>query len=233
MIWIPKNFRYAQPQVGPPAPDEECVTEAIQVFDSLLGDALFLLQRNGEPLGSAADGSAGVQLDIQPAAAGKHEGRQLRQIRVSDVDIGLQLLDIGVSDPGLVGMNILGPRGQDRSQVEDLVLHPQRFGIQPVPWLVADGFVADYQQILNDLPLILVTSNWVREVYIRDGLEKAAFEVLPVGCDTDSFTPRPLTDPKVTAVREALGVAPDEIMILTVQHPLHRGSYHDLFWGEG
>jgi len=48
-----------------------------------------------------------------------------------------------------------------------LVLHPQRYGVQPVPWLVADGFIANYQEVLNALPLILVTSNWVKEMYVR------------------------------------------------------------------
>jgi len=98
----------------------------------------------------------------------------------------------------------------------DLVLHPQRYGIQAVPWLVADGYVANYEEILNALPLILVTSQWVKGVYIRDGLNGENIEVLPVGVDTDAFIPRDKSDPKVTCVREALGVAPDEIMILTV-----------------
>ncbi len=40
--------------------------------------------------------------------------------------------------------------------------------------------------------------------------------MLPVGCDTDAFVPRDPTDPKVIAVREALGVSPDQCMILTV-----------------
>ena len=97
-----------------------------------------------------------------------------------------------------------------------LVLHPQRYGIQPVPWLVADGYMADYQEVLSALPLILVTSNWVKDVYTRDGLDGGKIQVLPVGCDTDSFIPRDRSDPKVAAVREALGVAPDQIMILTV-----------------
>ena len=97
-----------------------------------------------------------------------------------------------------------------------LVIHPQRYGILPVPWLVADGFVARYHEILNNLPLVLATSNWVKEVYIRDGLDGGNIEVLPVGCDTDAFEPRDPGDPKIIAVREALGVAPDEIMILTV-----------------
>jgi starch synthase len=97
-----------------------------------------------------------------------------------------------------------------------LVLHPQRYGAQPVPWLVADGYIANYHEVLNALPLILVTSNWVKEVYGRDGLDTSKIEVLPVGCDTDSFAPRDSQDPKVRAVRESLGVAPDPIMILTV-----------------
>src|SRR5690606_39615404 len=44
-----------------------------------------------------------------------------------------------------------------------LVLHPQRYGIRAVPWLVADGYIANYQEVLNELPLILVTSNWVKD----------------------------------------------------------------------
>ncbi len=97
-----------------------------------------------------------------------------------------------------------------------LILHPLRYGIQPVPWLVADGYIANYQEVLNSLPLILVTSNWVKEMYVRDGINGDKIEVLPVGCDTDSFIPNDKNDPKIIAVRDALGVTPEQIMILTV-----------------
>lgn len=97
-----------------------------------------------------------------------------------------------------------------------IVLHPMRYGVQPVPWLVADGYLANYHEILDALPLILTTSRWVKDMYVRDGLKGDNIAVLPVGCDTDSFIPRDKSDPKVAAVREALGVAPDQIMILTV-----------------
>lgn len=100
--------------------------------------------------------------------------------------------------------------------VPHLVLHPQRYGVQPVPWLVADGYIANYQEVLNTLPLILVTSNWVKEMYVRDGISGDNIEVLPVGCDTDTFIPHSKDDPKIRAVRESLGVSPDQIMILTV-----------------
>ena len=97
-----------------------------------------------------------------------------------------------------------------------LVLHPQRYGVQPVPWLVADGYIANYQEVLNALPLILVTSHWVKEMYVRDGINSDLIEVLPVGCDTDAFMPYDKNDPKILAVRESLGVSPDQLMILTV-----------------
>jgi len=97
-----------------------------------------------------------------------------------------------------------------------IILNPQKFGALAVPWLVSDGYIANYQDVLNKLPLILVTSNWVKEMYVRDGISGDNIVVLPVGCDTDTFVPVSRTDPKVIAVREALGVAPDELMILTV-----------------
>lgn len=97
-----------------------------------------------------------------------------------------------------------------------LILHPQSFGVQPVPWLVANGFIANYQEVLNALPLILVTSNWVKEMYVRDGISGDRIEVLPVGCDTDAFRPYEMDDPKITAVRDALGISPGKLMVLTV-----------------
>ena len=98
----------------------------------------------------------------------------------------------------------------------NLILHPQKFGVQPVPWLVADGYIANYQDVLNALPLILVTSNWVKEMYVRDGISGDKIVVLPVGCDTDTFTPYSKDDPKILAVRKALGITPEQLMILTV-----------------
>ncbi len=97
-----------------------------------------------------------------------------------------------------------------------LVLEPQRNGIQPVPWLVADGYMANYRDVLEKLPLILVTSNWVKEVYIRDGLSGDNLEVLPVGCDTDSFSIRTPADPRVEVIRRELKIRPDQVMILTI-----------------
>jgi starch synthase len=100
--------------------------------------------------------------------------------------------------------------------LDEIVNHPRQFGITAIPWLVADGYVAAHRELLDSLPLILVTSRWVKEVYMRDGIQGDNIEVLPVGCDTDAFAPRFRGYLKVQVIREALGVAEDEIMILTV-----------------
>lgn len=98
----------------------------------------------------------------------------------------------------------------------DIILHPQQYKLLAVPWLVADGYIASYRDELNALPLLLVTSSWVREVYERDGITSGNIAVLPVGCDTKLFVPRLQTEAKVRAVRESLGVKPDELLLLTV-----------------
>jgi glycosyltransferase involved in cell wall biosynthesis len=87
--------------------------------------------------------------------------------------------------------------------------------MKAVPWLVADGYIAEHREVLNALPLILVTSNWVKDVYIRDGVRGDNIEVLPVGCDTDRYAPHLRDDLKVQAIREVLGISDDQVMILT------------------
>jgi glycosyltransferase involved in cell wall biosynthesis len=97
-----------------------------------------------------------------------------------------------------------------------LVLHAQAHGVLAIPWLVANGYVINHRETLSNLPLMLVTSQWVKEVYMRDGICGDNIEVLPVGCDTTTFLPYPKSDPRVSAARAALGVREDQRLILTV-----------------
>jgi starch synthase len=97
-----------------------------------------------------------------------------------------------------------------------LVLHAQHCGMLAVPWLVANGYILKYREVLSELPLLLVTSNWVKQVYERDGVSARNIEVLPVGCDTDAFSPFAAEEPRVRAVRDTLGVTPEQQLILTV-----------------
>jgi glycosyltransferase involved in cell wall biosynthesis len=98
----------------------------------------------------------------------------------------------------------------------ELVLHPQKFGVQPVPWFNADGWVANYVDVLNELPLIFTTSKWVKDVYIRDGVNKTKIVPMPIGIDTDEMSPLPQNDKSVLELRKMLGIEPDEKMILTI-----------------
>ncbi|MFH0819929.1 MAG: glycosyltransferase family 4 protein [bacterium] len=100
--------------------------------------------------------------------------------------------------------------------VPDIVLSPQKNGISPVPWFVANGWVANYHQIISDLPLVFATSQWVKETYARDGVNTKNFEVLPIGFDPEEIKPIPQSDPKIQRLREMLGIGPEEKMILTI-----------------
>ena len=98
----------------------------------------------------------------------------------------------------------------------DIVMHPMRFGIPAAPWLVADGFVANYHEVLGGLPIMFATSRWVKQTYARDGVNVDRMKVVPIGFDTDTFRPIPKDDPRVAAVRDLVGVQPDEKLILTI-----------------
>jgi len=101
------------------------------------------------------------------------------------------------------------------SYVPDIVRHPKKFDVIPVPWLVADGWVANYHEDLEKLPLVLVTSEWVKKTYERDGVNTKNFEVVHIGTETELFKPIPRSDQRVKLVRKMLGVRDDEVMILT------------------
>lgn len=101
-------------------------------------------------------------------------------------------------------------------QIPEIVLHPQKFGIMPIPWLVADGWVANYQKILSELPLVFVTSEWVKATYQQCGVDTKNFEVAPIGIEPDLFFPMLKTDPKIKKIREMLGIKPKDKLILTV-----------------
>jgi len=97
-----------------------------------------------------------------------------------------------------------------------IITEPQRYGLQPVPWLLADGWVANYHSELSSLPLVFTTSSWVKETYARDGVETKNFEVLHVSVDPNLFRPIPKSHPGVQEIRNMFGVAEHEKMILTV-----------------
>lgn len=97
----------------------------------------------------------------------------------------------------------------------DLIHHPIKSKMSPVPWFNADGWIANYHEDLNTLPILVATSNWVKSTYIRDGIKEDNIRVCPIGFDPDIFHPLPKTDSAVRMVREMLNIGEDEKMILT------------------
>ena len=95
----------------------------------------------------------------------------------------------------------------------ELVSHPLKYKAMPVPWFNADGWVANYHGILNSLPLLVATSNWVKSTYIRDGVKADNIRVCSIGYDPNIFYPK--KDKEAMAIRKKLGIEDDEIMILT------------------
>jgi len=98
----------------------------------------------------------------------------------------------------------------------DIILSPQRNGILPIPWLLADGWVANYREEISSLPLVFATSQWVKDTFKRDGVKVDNFSVLPIGFDPEEIKPIPRSDSKVQGLREMLSIRPEEKMILTI-----------------
>lgn len=99
--------------------------------------------------------------------------------------------------------------------VPDIVRYPLKYGVKPVPWFNADGWVANYQEEFNKLDLMFTTSSWVRDIYKRDGVDVSKIYPAHIGIDTDLFKPTENPD-ETKKIREMLGVKEGEKMILTV-----------------
>lgn len=99
---------------------------------------------------------------------------------------------------------------------QDIIFSPQNNGVIPVPWFVANGWVANYHDVIGNLPLVFTTSDWVTDTYKRDGVDVKNFKTLPIGFDKNEIKPILKTDPKIIKLREMLGIQPHEKMILTV-----------------
>ncbi|MBI2130626.1 glycosyltransferase family 4 protein [Candidatus Woesearchaeota archaeon] len=113
--------------------------------------------------------------------------------------------------------------------IPKLVLHPQKHNIQPVPWFVADGWVANYHDILNSLPLVLTTSDWVTSTYARDGVNTKNFRTAHIGIDTNIFRPLSGGHVKLESYKEILGLNDHEKVILTVGGDVSSKGAQEMF----
>ena len=99
--------------------------------------------------------------------------------------------------------------------VPEIVQDPLKHGVKPVPWFNSDGWVANYQDEFNKLDLMFTTSQWVKDIYKRDGVDINKIVPMHIGIDTDLFKPTNDSKRKL-ALREMIGVKDNEKMILTI-----------------
>ncbi len=99
--------------------------------------------------------------------------------------------------------------------VPEVVREPLKYGVKPVPWFNADGWVANYHDEFEKLDLMFTTSEWVRQIYKRDGVDISKIVPAHIGIDTDMF--KRTTNPELDkGIREMFGIKNNEKMILTV-----------------
>jgi len=97
----------------------------------------------------------------------------------------------------------------------DLIHHPRKGNVHPIPWFNANGWIANYHDTLNELPLLCATSNWVKSTYMRDGVQGDNIKVVNIGFNPDIFHPFAKDDSRIKEVRDKLNIADDEVMIFT------------------
>jgi len=98
--------------------------------------------------------------------------------------------------------------------VPEIIREPLKWGVTPVPWFNADGWVANYQAEFNQLKLMFTTSEWVRSIYARDGVNVSKILPMYIGIDTDIFKPEENKEINLS-LKRMLGVKDHEKMILT------------------
>ena len=99
--------------------------------------------------------------------------------------------------------------------VPNIIKEPLKHGVKPVPWFNSDGWVANYHDEFNKLDLMFTTSEWVKQIYKRDGVNVSKIVPMHIGIDTDSFKPTDNIETNKT-IREMFGVKDNEKMILTM-----------------
>jgi alpha-maltose-1-phosphate synthase len=99
--------------------------------------------------------------------------------------------------------------------IPEIVQEPLKFGVRIIPWFNADGWVANYKEEFKKLELMFTTSEWVKSIYARDGIDVSKIIPMHIGIDTDLFKPDKDNEKKL-ALRRMLGVRDHERMILTI-----------------
>ncbi len=112
--------------------------------------------------------------------------------------------------------------------VPDIISEPLKFGVKPVPWFNAVGWVANYQEEFNKLDLMFTTSEWVKSIYKRDGIDVSKIFPAHIGIDTGLFKPLNNVNRKL-ALRRMMGVRDNEKMIFTAGGDITSKGAQEMF----
>lgn len=112
--------------------------------------------------------------------------------------------------------------------VPEIVQEPLKHGVKPIPWFNSDGWVANYQKEFDKLDLMFTTSDWVKSIYKRDGVDVSKIIPMHIGIDTNFFKPYHNEVIK-KAVREMFGVKDNEKMILTIGGDITSKGAQEMF----
>ncbi len=99
--------------------------------------------------------------------------------------------------------------------VPEIIREPLKYGVTPVPWFNADSWVTNYHDEFKKLELMFTTSEWVRQIYKRDGVDISKIIPMHIGIDIEMF--KPINNSEYNqSIREMLGIKENEKMILTI-----------------
>jgi glycosyltransferase involved in cell wall biosynthesis len=113
--------------------------------------------------------------------------------------------------------------------VPEVIRDPLKYRVRPVPWFNADGWVANYHTDFESLELMFTTSEWVKSLYKRDGVDVSKIVPAHIGIDTDLF--RPIKDKETNMeLRRMLGVKDYEKMIFTAGGDVTSKGAQEMFY---
>src|SRR3989449_596190 len=129
----------AQVLADPAAEHEERVAQAVQIAKRPLADWLDARQREQLALGAAAHGARLVEEPVDPAATRQDERLERRQIFLTPIHEGLELLHLAFADSEHALVDGVGRRRQLAAEVEELVLDLSQDFVEPaVPFALGE-----------------------------------------------------------------------------------------------
>lgn len=117
-------------------------------------------------------------------------------LRLTGIEVGI---GAAIQNPGVV----VGV-GSWRDY-EDLVARPmEEKTARVVPWMVSDDKVNSWVTELNQLSMILTTSNHCKLVMVRDGIKEEIIKILPEAVDNEFW--RPLPEKELNPISNLLSI---------------------------